>query len=177
MARCDARTQDGTPCKNRVTRAGERCYRHRGWATASAWTPSRRQQPQRPASTNRPTDQTPYRRRADIPHQRPPATTDRDVVASGVAAARERRERERRQRQRVEESASLCSEVVTSGWQEAVADRAADYVTQATLRRLVRRRLKRQCKALPQLASAILAGKQKSHDLVGRSAGWLASPP
>ncbi len=29
--------------------------------------------------------------------------------------------------------------------------------------------------ALAQLASAILTGKQKSHDLVGRSAGWLVS--
>jgi hypothetical protein len=92
-----------------------------------------------------------------------------------VAAARERRQHQRQQRERVEEAAKLCSEVLTAGWQETVADRAADYVTQATLRRLVRRRLKRQCKALAQLASTILAGRQHSHELIGRSAGWLVS--
>ncbi len=66
--------------------------------------------------------------------------------------------------------------MLTGSWQDAVTDRVASYITSpATRRRLVRRRPRRQCRALALLAAAILAGKQQAHDLVGQSAGWVVS--
>jgi hypothetical protein len=82
---------------------------------------------------------------------------------------------ERRRRERVEEAASFCADVLTDSWQEAVADRATDYVTEEIWQQLFRRRRRRRCKILADIASAILAGKKKLHDLVGSIASWFAS--
>jgi hypothetical protein len=171
MAHCGARTQDGTPCKNTVKRPGTRCHKHPGWPTARLASPNSRQQRQRATTTNRRNASSPDRRQAVTPPQRRPAPT----IAEAVAAGRERQLRERRKRERVEEAARFCSDVLTASWQNAVAGRVAGYANKATRLQLVRRRPSRQCKALAEFAFAILTGKQKSHDLVGRSAGWLVS--
>jgi hypothetical protein len=66
---------------------------------------------------------------------------------------------------------------LTDGWRETVAARAGDYVTEATWQRMFRgrgRRRRRRCKLLADMASSVLAGKKKLHDLVGSLAGWLA---
>lgn len=131
----------------------------------------------RPPTTGRRSRPSPYQRQAANPsRQRRSVYITAGAVAAAVAAARQRRRWERQKRDRVEEAAKFCSDVLTAGWQDAVTDRVAGYITdKATRRRLVRRRPKRQCTALAQLASAILAAKQKTHDLVGRSTEWLAS--
>ncbi|MBY8870490.1 hypothetical protein K7640_01375 [Micromonospora sp. PLK6-60] len=83
--------------------------------------------------------------------------------------------RDRRERERVKTAAEFCASVLTDGWVEVVSDRAAEYVTEETWKRLFNRRRRRRCTLLARLAAAILAGKKKLHDLVGSVAAWLAS--
>jgi hypothetical protein len=68
---------------------------------------------------------------------------------------------------RVDEAASLCQELLTDGWQEMVAGRAAEYLTEATWQKLTRGGQPRHCRALARLARRILRGKQRLHDVVG----------
>jgi hypothetical protein len=82
---------------------------------------------------------------------------------------------ERRRRERIEEAARFCADALNDSWQQAVADRAKDYVTEKTWQELFRRRRRRRCKLLADLASAILVGKKKLHDLVGSVASWFTS--
>jgi hypothetical protein len=88
--------------------------------------------------------------------------------------SRERKAQHRR-RQRVEDAAKACSDILTDGWQENVAARATNYVTEVTWQRMFRSRRRRRCKFLAEMASDVLAGKQKMHDLVGSLAGWFIS--
>lgn len=67
----------------------------------------------------------------------------------------------------------LVADVLTDGWQDAVAARASTYVSERTWRRVLRGRARRRCAALATTARAILQGKTTMHDLVGRSAGSL----
>ncbi|MEV5632325.1 hypothetical protein [Micromonospora tulbaghiae] len=83
--------------------------------------------------------------------------------------------RQRREQERVQKAADFCASVLTDGWVEVVSDRATDYVTEETWKRLFSRRRRRRCKLLARMAGAILAGKKKLHDLVGAVAAWLAS--
>jgi hypothetical protein len=82
---------------------------------------------------------------------------------------------ERRRAERVEKAAEFCVAALNDGWQEAVADRATNYVTEMTWQQLFRKRRRRRCRILAELASAVLAGKKKLHDLVGSFASWLVS--
>lgn len=82
---------------------------------------------------------------------------------------------ERRRRERVEAAASFCIDALGDSWQEAAASRASDYVSEQTWQRLFRRGRRRHCETLAQIASLILAGKKKLHDLVGSIAGWFAA--
>jgi hypothetical protein len=77
--------------------------------------------------------------------------------------------------ERVEKAAEFCVAALNDGWQEAVADRATNYVTEMTWQQLFRKRRRRRCRILAELASAVLAGKKKLHDLVGSFASWLVS--
>ena len=80
-----------------------------------------------------------------------------------------------RQRHIVEEAARASSDVIAHDWQEAVADRANKYVIEPTWRRLFKSRRRQHCRVLADIATAILAGKTKLHDLVGSSASWFVS--
>jgi hypothetical protein len=77
------------------------------------------------------------------------------------------------EKKRVEEAAEFCADSVSTTWQDAVADRISDYADTAW-ESLKRSRRRRNCKALARLAAAVLKGKQKIHQLVGRSSGWIA---
>jgi hypothetical protein len=81
----------------------------------------------------------------------------------------------RRDSERVAAVARFCSDIVTDGWRETVADRATEYATDEIWQQLFRRRRRRRCKLLAKLASAVLAGKKKLHDLVGSFAGGLSA--
>lgn len=71
-----------------------------------------------------------------------------------------------RQKQVVQAAAAACADVVADGWSQAVSDRATEYVSDATFKKLLRRK-RRRCRGLADLAKAILDGKTKLHDLVG----------
>lgn len=75
---------------------------------------------------------------------------------------------------RVETAAAFCADVVTDGWQDTVASRAADCLKRRTWNRLFGRRRDGDCKAIATMAKALLDGKEKLHDLVGEASGWLA---
>jgi hypothetical protein len=81
--------------------------------------------------------------------------------------------RQELEKKRVEEAAEFCADSVSTAWQDAVADRIFDYA-ETTWERLKRSRRRRSCKALARLAATVLKGKQKIHQLVGRSSGWIA---
>jgi hypothetical protein len=77
-----------------------------------------------------------------------------------------------RQRERVKKAAQFCADSLSSGWQEAVADRATEYA-QTTWERLSRSRRKRNCKALARIARSILEAKTLIHNAVGKLFGWF----
>ncbi|MBI1758537.1 MAG: hypothetical protein HYR62_04840 [Actinobacteria bacterium] len=97
------------------------------------------------------------------------------MPAPSIRTRRPNRTPDERQRQRIDEAAEACVEVLTDGWQETVASRAETYVTGTTWDKLFRRRRHERCTGLARLASAILAGKERLHDLVGSLAGWAVS--
>jgi hypothetical protein len=68
----------------------------------------------------------------------------------------------------------VCADVVTDGWQDTVASRAADCLKPKTWNRLFGRRRDGDWKAVAALAKALLDGKEKLHELVGEASGWLA---
>jgi len=98
-----------------------------------------------------------------------------DVSTSdGVLAAAARTvtgpPRREQERERVKEAAQFCADSLSSGWQEAVADRATEYA-QTTWERLSRSRRKRNCKALARIARSILEAKTQIHKAVGKLFG------
>jgi hypothetical protein len=177
MARCRARTEDGTGplCRNRVSKAGERCRWHRGLPeapprkskpraaqsrTSSGTGPAKRKRRSTSAARTTASRSSPARTRTQIEAQR------RRERAAAERAAR----KERRQRERIEKAAEYCADVVTEEWREAVASQATDYlVTPEAWDRLFRSRRRRHCTVLAQIAAQMLALKQKIHDLFG----WL----
>lgn len=83
--------------------------------------------------------------------------------------------KEERKRKRVELAADFCADVVTDSWQAAVADRAAEYVSDGTLKALFARHRRRRCKLLARIAQTILRMKEAAHDAVGSAGAWLAA--
>lgn len=81
--------------------------------------------------------------------------------------------RRERDRERVSETARFCADTLSSGWQDAVADRAMEYARSAW-ERLSRSRRKRNCKALARIARLILEAEKQLHQAVGKVSGWIA---
>jgi hypothetical protein len=79
--------------------------------------------------------------------------------------------RRTRERQRVKEAAAFCANLLSDGWQEAVADRITDYAGSAW-ERLSSSRRRRNCKALARIARSILEAKTQIHSLIGHVTGW-----
>jgi hypothetical protein len=161
MARCRARTERGTLCQVRVKKAGQRCRHHKGMPEAGPRPskPSAQRRKRTPATARRNQSRTTRMRST------PPPKSNR----------RREQEAQRRRQQRIEEAAEACSDVLTDGWRGTVAARASDYVTETTWRRMFGGRRRRRCRLLAELASTILAGKRKLHDLVGSFASWIAA--
>jgi hypothetical protein len=153
MARCRARTEDGTGplCKNRVSEPGMRCHHHTGLPEA----PPRLPKP----STGR------ARRTSTASHSFAPPPPRCKPTQS-------RAEREERRRQeRVRRAAEYCADIVASDWEDVVAERAAGYVCEETWNQLLRSRRRRTCRALAEAANDLLRGRQKIHGFVGFLAG------
>jgi hypothetical protein len=79
-----------------------------------------------------------------------------------------------RQLSRVETAAAFCWDVVSDGWQDAVASRVEDCLKLRTWDRLFGKRRDGDCKAIAAMAKALLDGEEKLHDLFGEASGWLA---
>jgi hypothetical protein len=79
----------------------------------------------------------------------------------------------RKRQERLEKAVKVAREVATDGWQEAVADRATNYVTDRTWKKLFTARRSGLCKALAELAAETLATKKKLHGVVGWVAAWF----
>jgi hypothetical protein len=184
MPTCDARNQ--TPpyhlCDNPVSKAGERRH-HKGL----------------PAKGPRPTKAAPKRGRSTTKKAAPrrksrpattapyPTTSSRSRAPSPAAQSqlpRQRSTREpkpkrpetltEREQKRVETAVEFSADILTEGWQETVADHAADCIHPKTWNRLFRGRRRRDCRALADLAKAILEGKKKLHQLIGAVGAWFA---
>jgi hypothetical protein len=73
----------------------------------------------------------------------------------------------------LEEAASFCADNLKHVGMEAIADRAAAYVTEETWKALVKKHRRKGCDDIAELARAILKGQEQLHDAVGRAAGGL----
>ncbi len=73
---------------------------------------------------------------------------------------------------RVEKTAEFCADVISSSWQETVADQMAQYA-QPTCVRLSRSSRRRNCKALAKTARFILEAKTQAHKAAGKLFGWV----
>jgi hypothetical protein len=167
MATCGRPTEDGTPCKNPVKRQGLACHipSHRGFGapTSGARTTTRTAAfsvPRMPAVPPHADS------RAERPNPPTAVHTRRPLVPPPPS-------RRKRERERVSATARFCADSLSSSWQEAVADRAAEYA-QSTWERLVRSRHKRNCKALARIARMILEAKTQVHLAVGKASSWIA---
>jgi hypothetical protein len=74
----------------------------------------------------------------------------------------------------VDQAVAFCADVLTSSWEEAVADRAAQCLKPRTWNKLFKGRRRGDCKIFARLARAVLDGKEKLHELVGTAGGWIA---
>jgi hypothetical protein len=81
---------------------------------------------------------------------------------------------EEKKRERIKKAADYCSDVLTDGWVDAVAERATDYVTDETWHRIFRSRGS-QCRMLARVAQRILAVRDQLHDWLGDFLAWLLS--
>jgi hypothetical protein len=153
MARCRARTEHGTGplCKNPVPEPGIRCHQHVGLPEA----PPRLPKPRKTGSRQARSVSRSY---APPPPGRKPSVSKAE------------REEHRRQ-ERVRKAAEYCADALSASWEDAVAERAAGYVSNEAWRQLLRGRRKRQCKALARAANDLLAGNQKIHTYAGFIAG------
>jgi hypothetical protein len=154
MARCRARTEDGTGplCNRKVKKDGMRCYQHKGLPTAP---------PRLSKSVELPKRGTRGSARA------------REQARHSRAAARAARIEEKK-RERIKAAADYCSDLLMEGWSETVAERAADYVSDQAWNRIFRSR-GNQCKTLAQLARQALAVKDQLRDLLGSVVAWILS--
>jgi hypothetical protein len=114
--------------------------------------------------------------------RRPKRRSKRRAVRSSRAGRRASRPRDRSysslspaKQKKVDSAIKLCADVVTDGWQETVAERAGDYASSETFRKLVRARRRRHCRALAEVAKLILAAKAKAHELLGVLGGGVLS--
>jgi hypothetical protein len=82
-----------------------------------------------------------------------------------------------RERERVKETAEFCADVLADGsWEQAVADRLTDLAGDAWQRlKRSRRRHRRNCKKLAQMARTILKAQDQIHRLAGELATQGAS--
>ena len=167
MALCGAVTADGTRCRRRVKKAGDRCYQHR--YGSALWL--------RPATSKR-SPRAPSQRGSGRTRRSPPSGTSRrqDTQDGAVASQAPASPPARRvqERERVREAAVFCADSLTGSWQAAVADRITGYA-QTSWQRLSRSRRKRNCKALARIARSILEAKTQIHRTVGNLFGWAAS--
>jgi hypothetical protein len=70
--------------------------------------------------------------------------------------------------------ADYCSDFLTDGWADTVAERAADYVSAELWSRLTERRRK-HCRALARMAKRILEFKDQLHGWAGALVTWVLS--
>jgi hypothetical protein len=160
MALCGAPTGDGTPCRRRVKRRGQRCYQHRGFRAVSR--PSASSLAQRWNAPARPRRAS----RRSTTRQPPPWHQLQPSPAAPVLT------RGPWQRQRIREAAEYCADTLSEGWEEAVASRLSNYAESAWTR-LAHSRRRRDCRALARIAAALLQGRLEIHRLVGQTSGFL----
>jgi hypothetical protein len=80
-----------------------------------------------------------------------------------------------RERERVEEAAEFCADVLADGsWEQEVADRLTERAGDAW-ERLTRRRRRRNCAKLAQMARTILKTQDQMHQLAAELASQAAS--
>lgn len=180
MAMCGRpRKSDGMPCENPVRREGMACRKHGGpgalpsknrRSTRTYATPSARQ---KPVQRRAPVVPTPAHSRAHSQAHSQTWPRKPVTVTPGRQPPRpappSRREQERK---RVEKAAQLCADVVSNGWQEAVADQIAAYAP-TTWNRLRKSDRRRTCKALARMARFVLKTKRLVHKGVGKLFRWV----
>lgn len=149
-----------------MVRQGERCFQHKGFPEAP---PQQRRSTSRRNSSNLRTSRP---RRMTRPARK--QTAWRQAERSRIREANRELERARQRSDRVKKAADYCADVLTDSWQNAVADRATEYIDAELWDRLFRSRRKKHCHTLAQMALAILAGRDLIHALLGTAGGFVA---
>jgi hypothetical protein len=175
MALCGSTdTDDGTSCGNPLRPGQRRCCRH-GGSRATSHGRLRTAKPRPTASGRRSSGTTrrnptaprlpavpPSAHRQSLWQTPAPATSYRPAPEPPPAPSRREQERER-----VSQAAAFCADLLSEGWQSAVADRITGYA-QTTWKRLSSRfRRKRNCQGLARIAREILDAKDQIHKLAG----------
>jgi hypothetical protein len=98
-----------------------------------------------------------------------------------VGQASQRWRGRRSHRRAIDEAVEFCAEILMDeeGWRNAVAGRAAKYVSQQTWERVTAGWHGYRCRPLARLARRILTGKDNLHEAVGatyRVWSWLGRP-
>lgn len=175
MAKCTWITQDGTRCRNNATH-GDRCGRRDHWGPQINVPGRRGSARTRTSSSAQRSSRT---ARQNSAQRRVPAVpTPAHIETSPTATLRQQPPRpsppsqKEQERRRVKKAAQLCADVISNGWQEAVADQVMTYAP-TTWGRLRRSSRRRSCKALAAMARFILKTKTLIHKGVGKVFGWV----
>ena len=165
MARCRAVTADGSRCRRRVKKAGDRCYQHRNGS--ALWL--------RPATSKR-SPRVPSRRSSSRTRGSPPSGTRPAPRYSGRAAVRlatpaSPTPRRVQERKRVREAAVFCADSLSGSWEAAVADRISDYA-QTSWQRLSVVPAETKLRGAGTHSPIDPGRKAQIHRLVGKLVGW-----
>ena len=74
---------------------------------------------------------------------------------------------------RVADAAEYCLSVVQDGFADATIEKASEYLSEETMKRLEREWSGEKCRALSKLAKAIIWLKSKLHEAVGDRVAWF----
>ena len=143
-------------CHHPVTGPGLRCPDHKGQQSIFA--------PEGGKTTSPP--------RRGVSRQQAPAPVRRP---SPPPPPRRSYELKKKQRDRIDDLvAGLSADVLVNGWPEAIATRSVDCLDEKAWDRLFKGRRARDCKALADMAKALLEGKKQLHEATGRFTGRVA---
>jgi hypothetical protein len=174
MAKCRYRRKDGRTCQRRVKFQGQRCYQHKDLVEPPPLVrrPRRRTTRQRRGAAVVPRSQASERQREREREER---------QQRAHAAERGRQEREHQQQQ-FAEAVSVYFQAVEHGVIGTLKERAAEYISDQTMARLMRDWTGQNCVALARMAQKILDGRDMLrkritrlfNPLFDRLEDWLA---
>lgn len=150
------------PCSIHVTREGDRCSKHKGRPPYDPQVdrkqPKRR--PRKAGATRNPASKAKSATKSESP------TVGR--VRTGRRPSGETGQNRERQ---LADAADYCIAVLQDGYAQATIEKASEYLSEETMKRLEREWHGKSCRGLARIAKIIISFKSKLHGIVG---DWAA---